>query len=153
MSIANKDNFYMGTEANFKKANKPNNKADYISASGSQYWYTEKGVFRFSDHWGSGINTCNWYLKDDAEGFKCGYCSFKNFKLVREFKFDVYVKNYEFFDKFEYDEVFNDIENGSKLGAFEIKVDFDNMKNNCVNFYGRRCTFDAFRSMSIKFDY
>lgn len=28
----------------------------------STYWYDEDGVYRLSDHWGTGIRSCNWFL-------------------------------------------------------------------------------------------
>ena len=34
---------------------------DYISESGSKYWYTEAGVVRCSDHWGR-VASCAWQL-------------------------------------------------------------------------------------------
>lgn len=48
----NSENFYMGTEASWEDAEAPEREADYVSDSGSAYWYTEGGVFRTSNHWG-----------------------------------------------------------------------------------------------------
>ena len=48
----NSENFYMGTEASWNDAEAPEREADYVSDSGSAYWYTESGVFRKSNHWG-----------------------------------------------------------------------------------------------------
>ena len=33
-----------------------------MSGSGSDYWYGESGVVRYSDHWGSEVASCDWYL-------------------------------------------------------------------------------------------
>ena len=38
--------------------------------SGSDYWYGESGVVRYSDHWGSEVASCDWYLDGVAR------CSF-----------------------------------------------------------------------------
>lgn len=37
----------------------------YKSKSGSSYYFTEKGVFRISNHWGRASN-CRWRLKSEA---------------------------------------------------------------------------------------
>lgn len=65
----NSENFFYATDADFQSCEKPNRKADYTSNSGSQYWYTEDGVIRGSNHWGMGIATCNWTLDGKAYGY------------------------------------------------------------------------------------
>ena len=57
-----RDVFYENTVADFQIAKAPEREPDYVSASGSEYWYFPDGVFRRSDHWGKGIATCDWYL-------------------------------------------------------------------------------------------
>ena len=50
-------------------------KPDYISSSGSIYWYIGTNVYRFSNHWSNGnkaygvgfISSCLWYLKTNLE--------------------------------------------------------------------------------------
>ena len=46
-----KDNYYTSTYAKFVECATPRRKPDYISSSGSKYWYTKTGVIRKSDHW------------------------------------------------------------------------------------------------------
>ena len=46
-----KDNYYTSTYAKFVECATPRRKPDYISSSGSRYWYTKNGVIRKSDHW------------------------------------------------------------------------------------------------------
>ena len=46
-----KDNYYTSTYAKFVECATPRRKPDYISSSGSRYWYTKTGVIRKSDHW------------------------------------------------------------------------------------------------------
>lgn len=40
-------------------------KLSYQSASGSQYYFTEQGVYRVSNHWGRAAN-CKWRLQSDG---------------------------------------------------------------------------------------
>ena len=47
----NKNNYYTSTYAKFVECATPRRKPDYISSSGSRYWYTKNGVIRKSDHW------------------------------------------------------------------------------------------------------
>lgn len=57
------NNYFHNTIANFKGCKKPKRKPDYVSKSGSKYWYGEnkrgKYVIRHSDHW------CNVFLAAD----------------------------------------------------------------------------------------
>ena len=76
------DNFHKGTKADFKeimKAGIPKRKPDFISDSGSKYWFTVNSVIRQSDHWGQ-LDTCEWTL-DGRAGHKItqGICSINNF--------------------------------------------------------------------------
>ena len=47
----------------------PKREADYVSNNvrankiSSQYWYEDGGVYRKSDHWGTKVGTCSWYIK------------------------------------------------------------------------------------------
>lgn len=79
--IANKNNFYVNTLADFKEISKrPKGKPDYVSyyfdktgkrKISSEYWYNENGVVRGSDHWGEGISSCDWYLDGKVrKGYK-----------------------------------------------------------------------------------
>jgi hypothetical protein len=49
--------------------------ANYNSNGVSEYWYTEDGVYRCSDHWGK-VASCTWHLDTEAEehgnGFRNG---------------------------------------------------------------------------------
>lgn len=74
------DNFFVNTFACFKGCKKPKKNPDFISNSGSEYWYGEdrngRFVIRHSDHWSEiyhrgwiesfdngSIRTCYWILK------------------------------------------------------------------------------------------
>ncbi len=64
-----KDNFYKYTNADFTRCDIPTREPDYMSESGSMYWYYDNFVVRCSDHWGNGINSCDWSLDGGAWGY------------------------------------------------------------------------------------
>lgn len=105
--LFNKDNFFVATRATWKCCPLPKRDPDYISNSGSCYWYTTLGVYRKSDHWSQiyknrsstyegciRVSTCYWVLKilninleDDCyksyhyrEVLYGGFCRWDNFK-------------------------------------------------------------------------
>lgn len=96
--IADEDNFYLNTIAEFKLTKRPRRKPDFVSISkrdgktSSEYWYTENGVIRGSKHWGRGIASCDWYLEGqgtDMHGRKqYGMCSWKDFTQKTELRTD-----------------------------------------------------------------
>lgn len=56
-------------------------KVDFKSASGSQYYFTETGVYRLSNHWGRAAN-CKWRLQSSettASRTKLGYADWNTF--------------------------------------------------------------------------
>jgi hypothetical protein len=56
-------------------------KADFISESGSEYYYTENGVFRYSNHWGKAA-TSKWRLIPKENGnskTKLGFANWSDF--------------------------------------------------------------------------
>ena len=55
-------------------------KPQFISKSGSEYYFTEKGVYRISNHWGRAAN-CRWRLITDSE-----YKNQKEITLTLTFK-------------------------------------------------------------------
>lgn len=114
------NNFYLSTYAEFQKkqpSDLPQKAPDYISYAysydrdedaeryirrltdriSSEYWYTEEGVFRRSDHRGPRIRRCSWELVDldssqqddeyeEQDGrIQVGFCSRKNFEDKRNF--------------------------------------------------------------------
>lgn len=85
----NKSNFFYSTNATFIEQNKVIKDFDYKSNSGSKYKYTKDGVYRYSNHWGFGVATCNWLLNTGNYGlnnerfspYKLGFCKWSNFSL------------------------------------------------------------------------
>lgn len=55
--------------------------ADYKSGSGSEYMFTDKGVYRKSNHWLKYVNTCVWLLNGvESDKDTIAFCSYDNFK-------------------------------------------------------------------------
>jgi hypothetical protein len=76
---SNRKNFFLYTCANFKSVEVDFN-PDYVSDSGSSYMYTEKGVYRKSNHWCLGVATCLWLLDGDVcQTEKIGFCKWEDF--------------------------------------------------------------------------
>ncbi|REH52541.1 hypothetical protein C7448_103276 [Tenacibaculum gallaicum] len=80
-----KFNFYRSTYCEFEmqKINFFDDmKAHFQSKSGSYYYYTEDGVFRYSNHWGRVAN-CRWKIKgiEDYKNQKyyVGYANWSSF--------------------------------------------------------------------------
>lgn len=59
-----RSNFFTFTQGHFEPAAAPLREPDYTSKS-SSYWFTDEGVYRQSDHWGSAIASCTWSLGDE----------------------------------------------------------------------------------------
>lgn len=92
----NPGNFYCGTTAEWTSCPRPVRHPDHMSGLGSDYWYGESGVVRYSDHWGSEVASCDWYLDgvarcsfDDHDGWRCGFAPWTEFEL-KTFEVTVY---------------------------------------------------------------
>ena len=90
------DDFHIATFANFKKVRQgdlPKKEPDFVSKSGSRYWYDGDKVYRMSNHWGRVIASCNWLLDGFAvRGLSQGYCKLKDFH--REMSYLLNDKNF-----------------------------------------------------------
>jgi len=56
-------------------------KPNYRSKSGSSYYFTEQGVYRYSNHWGRAAN-CKWRLVSNViamDRTKVGYANWSDF--------------------------------------------------------------------------
>ena len=51
---------------------------NYVSKSGSAYYYLESGIVRKSNHWGRFISNCSWYLRQSSDEGRSWYID-KNF--------------------------------------------------------------------------
>lgn len=127
---ANKDNFYMLTEANWKQVENRTTEPDHISESFSKYWFTPEGVYRMSDHWGE-CSTCNWVL-DGEQAFLIsdvtGFCKWEDFKLRERAKYSIYD------------------EKGNYTGTYNCT--FENMRNGYIHHEDIKIEIHAYRMMS-----
>lgn len=91
MTTYDETNFFENTDAVFTFCQKPTREPDYVSDSGSCYWYTDDGVIRGSDHWGSLVASCRWYFgcqfdiqsnyaHAQFDEMAYGFSAWKNFK-------------------------------------------------------------------------
>ena len=101
------DNFFLSTIATFNNCTIPEGKPDFISPSGSEYYYSENEVIRVSDHWGSSIASCSWYLKNDTDGTVAGRCNLENFeqKELRKIIIEECKEDNAFFEKILSDQI------------------------------------------------
>lgn len=79
---ATRENFYKKSYCEFTEvAQHPLRPADYISASRSSYWYTDKGIYRNADHWGW-VASCEWYLANThtSTALKNGFATWESFE-------------------------------------------------------------------------
>ncbi len=117
MSKISKENFFRFTYANFQQLDReeyPTRSPDFISNSGSKYWYTKEGVIRYSTHWNRHVATCKWFLNNcNAYGGKYGYCKFKDFQEIK--------------GSFDFEQYF---EVGKKYEV--LKASYDRKGNSCV---------------------
>lgn len=79
----NRFNFYKNTFAVFVKTIQPDNfvKPHHISKHGSHYFFTEKGVYRHSNHWGR-VGNCRWRLENvdyKQQKMYWGFCCWEHF--------------------------------------------------------------------------
>lgn len=88
----NQSNFFISTIAEFNliedvdvfKSIVKDKDCNYISESGSMYWYTDEGVYRLSDHW-QRVASCYWNINceppTDGEEI-LGFCKWSEFKTL-----------------------------------------------------------------------
>lgn len=75
---ATPENFFINSIGFWElKKSRPRKKPDHVSynksatwrkgksETSSEYWYTEDGVIRGSDHWGKDVASCSWYIKGE----------------------------------------------------------------------------------------
>jgi hypothetical protein len=80
------ENFFESTFANFQKISREeikmlkNTKPNYISKSGSTYWYIGNCVYRHSNHFLRETASCSWFLENETSK-RGGYskCELSNF--------------------------------------------------------------------------
>lgn len=77
----NRSTFFKNTFAVFTKTNQPNDfvKPNYVSKHGSSYFFTNDGVYRYSNHWGR-VGNCRWRLENIDHKQQTNYWGFCNWQ-------------------------------------------------------------------------
>ncbi|MFL1895309.1 hypothetical protein ACJRPK_06375 [Aquimarina sp. 2-A2] len=74
-------------------------KPHYRSESGSSYYYTTKGVYRLSNHWGRAAS-CQWRLLSDLpaeiDDLRLGYADWEDFRVNMDEAADAYYISVDF---------------------------------------------------------
>lgn len=93
------NDFHQRTFANYQKIRKkelPLREPDFISPSGSKYWFGNKSIIRQANHWGRDIASCAWLLNgclsNDNKGIKQGICKLSEF-IRSDGTFDLKIGN------------------------------------------------------------
>jgi hypothetical protein len=93
----NKYNFFSHTFCEFQKVKSSffsENKFHFKSKAGSQYFYTDDGVYRYSNHWGRVAN-CRWRLLSDEkiknQYFYIGFAKWTRFYSLNETERQFYI--------------------------------------------------------------
>ena len=90
-------NFFKHTFCEFTKVNSnffDENQIHFKSKSGSSYFYTEAGVYRYSNHWGRVAN-CRWRLVSDeqlkSQNYYVGFANWTDFYTLNEKEKQFYI--------------------------------------------------------------
>lgn len=76
-------NFHLETRATFMPCDTPGRMPDYVSDSGSQYWYEGSTVIRCANHWGI-VASCKWSYNGKEDGqYVSGVCELAGFERIR----------------------------------------------------------------------
>lgn len=77
------NNFHLETRALFMPCETPDRMPDYVSDSGSQYWYEGNTVIRCANHWGI-VASCRWAYNGKENGqYVSGVCELSRFTKLR----------------------------------------------------------------------
>lgn len=81
-----KNSFFLATQALFQQCTKRTDEPDFVSPSGSRYWFTQEGVYRQSNHWGF-VRTCRWFVtrpqrlpRGGGSDVYTGFCRWDEFR-------------------------------------------------------------------------
>lgn len=101
----NRNNFFKKTYCVFKGVplrHITRRKPNYRSESGSTYYYTTKGVYRLSNHWGRAAN-CNWRLVSEVpveiNDLRLGFAEWEDFRENLSEDVDAYFISVDFENK------------------------------------------------------
>jgi hypothetical protein len=96
------NNCFKHTFCDFKKVDHRffnENQIQFKSKSGSSYFYTDEGVYRYSNHWGRVAN-CRWRLLSDkklkSQEYHVGFAKWSDFYSLKETEKQFYISvNFE----------------------------------------------------------
>ncbi|RZJ64224.1 MAG: hypothetical protein EOO50_16375 [Flavobacterium sp.] len=82
-----RNNFHKNTFCVFRATAIPRRKPDFVSRSGSRYWFSDEGVTRHSNHWGRAAK-CKWrlVLSEVSSREKTGFAKWNDFMRDNEFE-------------------------------------------------------------------
>ena len=93
----NKSNFFKHTFCEFQKVDLSffnENQFHFKSKAGSQYFYADEGIYRYSNHWGRVAN-CRWRLLSDEkiknQDFYVGFAKWAHFYPLNETEKQFYI--------------------------------------------------------------
>lgn len=97
MKTYNKFNFFKHTFCSYQKVSQDffdENKVAFKSKAGSQYSYTEEGVYRYSNHWGR-VADCRWNLFSEEQlknqNYYVGFARWTHFYTLNETEKQFYI--------------------------------------------------------------
>ena len=102
MKIINKNNFFKHTFCEYKHVEQTffnENRVHFRSKSGSKYFFTDDGVYRYSNHWGRVAN-CRWKLTSNEklknQNYYVGFAKWTDFYPLNETEKQFYISvNFE----------------------------------------------------------
>lgn len=105
----NETNYFVDSYGTFAKCERPKTKPDFISKTGSEYWYIGEYLYRYSNHWSgffighsnkyfngcSRVSSCKWFIRLNKEGgiyqenypytyYKCWCCGRIKFNKLKK---------------------------------------------------------------------
>ena len=162
MKIYTKYNFHKYTFCIFNEVSKieiEHFKTNFISKSGSSYFFTNEGVYRKSNHWGRAAN-CKWRLQtnsSDSSRTKIGFAKWAHFHAINDVEKLYYIevnfdeKTVQYYHKGISDaenlylrnasetakrvkEIRNLLENDKKLHYWETNFEFENLLKKVIHY-------------------
>ncbi|MDV7187208.1 hypothetical protein R3X25_07925 [Lutibacter sp. TH_r2] len=101
MKSYNKFNFHKHSYCEFEIVQEDffkENKIHYKSKSGSLYFYTKQGVYRYSNHWGR-VGNCRWKISGvehyKNQNYYVGYANWFDFFPLNSLEKEFYIQVFE----------------------------------------------------------
>jgi hypothetical protein len=93
MKKINQENYFKDTVGNFREVKNVKGALKKLgipnTSTSSEYWFTNQGLFRYSDHWGVDINSCSWFINYESMNKKrLGYIDWDKLYSQADLKLD-----------------------------------------------------------------